>query len=421
MVIVTKILWSIGIIYVLYVSLYFMYNLKLKYFSISGLKKSLTTDEKSDISPVSTLLMSLGAKIGIGSLAGISLSIYLGGVGTIFWMWITAIIVASISYSESLLGGVYKEEKDGVSFGGPSYYIDKGLGYRKLAKLYAFFLLLAYIVGFISIQANTISTALYTSFNIDKLITAMVVTIITGSIIIGGVKSITKASSIIVPIMGITYILVCLFIILTNIHYIPNIISNIVKEAFNFKSASLGISAIIIGVQRGIFSNEAGTGTSAISSSLSNTTPVKMGYIGVLSTIITTLVIGTLTSFVILLSNYKSLDLTNINGIEITEYAFKYHLGSFGSVFLIIVILLFAFSTIITGYYYGESGLTFLKQDASFSKTILKIVSLALILIGSVISSTIIWNLVDLFVVILLLINVTGVYLLRKVVIYESK
>ncbi|MFV0275332.1 MAG: alanine/glycine:cation symporter family protein [Bacilli bacterium] len=419
MIFITKILWGIGTIALFTLGLYFSFKFKFKQLSIKGMIKALKSDNK--ISPLNTLMMSLGAKIGVGSLSGVALAIYIGGIGTIFWMWVCAFLVSSLAFSESLLGTIFQQKDKNNLIGGPSYYIRDGLYYKKLASIYAFLIIVAYILGFLTIQSNTITTIIVGNMEVNNILIGMLISTIVGFVIFGGVKNIIKISNILVPIMGTLYIVFCLLIIFQNIQLMPQIISNIFIEAFNFKSLTVGFTTILIGVQRGIFSNEAGIGTSGISSALSSDNPTKLGFIGTIGVLITTLFICTLTALVVETSPYSTLNFIDVNGIEITEYAFTYHLGQTGTVMLIITIILFAFSTIITGYYYGESSLKFLGIENKKSITILKIITLILLIFGSILSSNFLWNIVDLFVILLALINVFALYNLRKIIITESK
>jgi len=417
-----KLLWSITTILMIYNGIYFTFKLKGIQFRFKDIFKSLKKSNSDDtISPFETLTMALAGRIGVGSLAGVALSIYVGGVGTIFWMWVTALICAPNAFSESVLGVLYHKKDNDIYVGGPSYYINYGLKKKKLSKLYAFLIIITYIFGFLSIQSNTITKAITDVVNIDPIIIGIIITLVTSFIIFSGVKGIAKVTSALVPVMSLIFILVSLFIIGINIDKIPNVIVGIVKHAFNFKALGMGIfSTFIIGLQRGIFSNEAGIGTGAIASSISNDNPVKQGLLQVLGIYFTTLAICTITAFVIILSDYNTLILNDINGIEITNYAFSFFVGKLGNITVIISIILFAFSTIVAGYYYGESNLKFLVKNDKYT-FILKIVTLFMLLISSVVSSNILWNFVDIFVAILGIINIISIFYLRKDIIKEVK
>ena len=423
--IINKILWSITTALIIISGLYFTIKLKGVQFKFKALFNSLKkeTNNNDEITPFETLTMALAGRIGVGSLAGVALSIYIGGIGTVFWMWVTAFLCAPNAFAESLLGVLYhKKEQHGIYVGGPAYYINYGMKKKRLAKIYAVLIIIAYIFGFLSIQSNTITKSITDVLNIEPFLIGIVITVITALIIFKGVKGIIKTASKLVPFMSLIYIGVSLFIIIININKIPMLLFNIVKEAFNFKALGMGVfSSFIIGMQRGIFSNEAGIGTGAIASAtVSANNSVKQGLLQVLGVYFTSLVICTITAFVIMLSDYNSLSFINLNGIEITNYAFSSFIGDLGHLTVIISIILFAFSTIIAGYYYGEASLKFLNKNGKLV-IILKITTLIILLFSSVISANLLWDFVDLFVAILGIINIIALIYLRKDIIKEWK
>jgi AGCS family alanine or glycine:cation symporter len=367
-------------------------------------------------------MMTLGARIGVGSLAGIALAIYYGGVGTIFWIWVSTIICSANAFCESLLGAKYRQKDKDNYVGGPSYYIANGLNKKSLGKIYAIALLFTYILGFLTVQSNTMVKSITMVYHFNPLIISTIIIILTFIVILKGLNNIADFSSKLVPFMTLGYTAICLYIIITNINQMPDVILSIVSQAFNPTSMGIGIlTPLIIGFQKGTFSNEAGIGTGAIAAATSNTdSPSKQGFIQVAGIYIETLILSTITAFVIILSNYQNITWYNINGIEITQKAFTYHLGNIGNYVVIISILLFAFSTIITGYYYGESSLKFIFKKITNNGLIgFKLAVLAILLIGGISSPTIIWFLADIFIAILGIINVCSLFLLRKNIIDE--
>jgi alanine or glycine:cation symporter, AGCS family len=417
---INKLLWGFALFMLLGGGIYFTIVLRFAQFKIKNIINSFRHDEshKDGVTPFETLTMALASRIGVGSLAGVSLAIYHGGIGAIFWMWVSALVCSINAFSESILGVIYRvQDKDNLYKGGPSYYIERGLGKKKLSKIYAVIIILAYILGFLTIQANTIVRSITEVFQIENFIIALAIMFFTMIIIFRGVKGIAVATSRLVPFMSVTYVLVVIYILTINIHLIPAIFVDIISSALNVKSFSLGfITTLIIGIQRGIFSNEAGIGSGAIASALSNTNnPVKQGYIQMMGVYFTTLVICTLTAFVVILSKYESLVLQDVNGIEITQYAFNYHIGEWGNYIIMISIILFAFSTIITGYYYGESNLKFLFRGIGTNNIIVfKFVVLLLLFGGCLVSADVIWNVVDTFVVLMAIINMSALFMLKK-------
>lgn len=422
--ILNTVLWQIAIVFLLGGGIYFTFKLKGIQFKFIDMLKSFKSDNQSDnqVTPFKSLTMALAARIGVGSLAGIALAIYIGGKGTIFWIWVSSIITSVNAFSESLLGIKYHEKINGQYVGGPAYYIDKGLKRKNLAKCYAFLIIFAYIVGFMSIQANTIASSINNYYNIAPIITGIIIAIISGYIIIKGIKEILDVTSILVPIMGISYLLLSIIIIVINYQKLPDVLISIIQDAFNIKALTTGLlTTFVIGIQRGVFSTEAGLGSGAIASGAVATNDcVGIGLTQVLGIYFTSFIICTATALIILTSPYETLNLTNINGIEITQFALNYHLGKLGITILVMSIIAFAFSTIIAGYYYGESNLKYLK--GKLKKTdlfILKTSTIIILVIGSIVSASFLWSLVDILVAIMAIINMYSLLSLRKVIIKE--
>lgn len=414
-----SVLWSTAIVFLIGGGLYFTFKFRFVQLRIKSMFKSFKHETDEKISPFSALTMSLAARIGVGSLAGIALAIYIGGPGTVFWIWISSIITSVNAFSESVLGVVYREKDGDVHKGGPAFYIEKGLGNKFLAKLYAILIIFAYILGFMSIQANTIATSISNYVDIKPLTIGIILAVITAYSIIKGVKGIVSLTNKLVPVMGLVYILLSFYILIVNFTQIDDVIYLIIKSAFDVKSFGAGvISAFVIGIQKGVFSTEAGLGTGAIASSTTDTKDsIKIGLTQVLGIYFTSFVICTSTAFIILTSDYTSLNLTNINGIEITQYALEYHLNDLGIVVLIFSIISFAFSTIVAGYYYGESNLKFLDKNITNTRIfLLKIFTIILLIIGSVVEAKLLWNIVDVLIAFIAIINMYALYELRHVI-----
>ena len=416
---INTIVWGIATIFLICCGLYYTFSLKFIQLNFKKIFNSLkkSDSDKNGISPFKTLTLALAARIGVGSLAGIALGIYKGGIGVVFWIWLSAFITLPNSFVESTLSVIYHEKDGNYYNGGPAYYINKGLKLKKLSIIYAIIVFLCYIGGFLAIQANTIAASMETYLDISPYISGAIIALVSYLIISHGLKRITNFTSLLVPIMALVYLIVALVIIIFNINMIPSIVSKIISEAFNFKAFGWGIiTSIIIGVQRGIFSSEAGMGTGAIASGTSDTKdPCKQGYIQMLGVYFTTFVICTSTVFVILTSNinYKIFD--NPNGIEITLKALNSHLGNFGTVILIFAILSFAFSTIISGYYYGESNLKYLdKRINNKNINFLYIIVVLILFYGAIGNPNILWNTVDIGAGLLAIINCYSIFMLRK-------
>ena len=417
-------LWLFATLLLISCGLLYTFKLHFIQFDFKNIFKSLKKDYQSEegISPFKTLTLSLAARIGVGSLAGIALGIYKGGIGIIFWLLLSTLITLPNSFVESSLSVIFQEKRKNEFIGGPSFYIEKGLSNKKLAVIYAIIVFLCYIGGFLAIQANTISTSLLEYLNIPKLISGLIISLISFIVISKGIKRISNFTSFLVPLMGIVYLIVCLYIILINIKIIPTIFGNIIHDAFNFNTMKWGIiTSIIIGIQRGIFSTESGTGTGAIASGASaNLVPIKQGYLSMLGVYFTSFIICLGTSLIILTSNVNLNSFTNPNGIEITLKALNNHLGNFGTIILIFCIFSFAFSTIISGYYYGEASLKYLdKKVKNIKLKLLNIFIVIILIYGSIMKPSNLWNIVDIGVALLAIINSYCLIKLRNIVIKE--
>ncbi len=416
-----SILWATATVMLVISGIYYTIKLHFVQFDFKQMIKNIRKSNNNSITPFQSLMMVLGGRIGVGSIAGIALSIYLGGIGTIFWIWIIGFISASNAFAETVLGLKYKEKDENVYKGGPSYYLKNGLNMKKIGKLYAYIIVVSQIIGFLSIQANTITKSITHYININPIIIGLIIMIISFSIFNHGIKKIFKISSKLVPFMTLIYLLTSLFIILINLDKIPLIFTNIIKEAFNFKALGFGVlGTMIIGIQRGIFSNEAGLGTGAIAASTVDTKyPASQGYVQIIGIYITTFLVCTATALVILTSNVNMHG--NLNGIEITQNAFIYHLGSFGNFIVIISIILFAFSTILSGYYDALSNLKFLTTINDKKIFLLKLISCLILLVSSILSANLIWKIVNILTAVLAIINVYAIRKLKKDVLFELR
>lgn len=369
---------------------------------------------------LTNLTLSLAARIGVGSLAGVALAIYYGGAGSVFWIWVLGVVTSINTYCESYLGVKYQKKENGSYIGGPAFYIKKAFKKKFFSYFYAILVIFTYIFGFITIQSNTISVSLYNCFGIGKFFCAVLLMIITYFSIIKGLKRVEKITSILVPIMGLIYISLFLYVVFTNYYKIPMVFMNIIKSAFNIKSFTSGfITTFIIGVQRGIFCTESGLGTGAIASStVKPKDKVSYSKSQILGIYFTVFVVCTSTALIILTSNYQKLLIKNANGIELVLYSVNYHFGSFGNIILLLIIVCLAFSTIIAGYYYGESNLNFLIKNKKCIN-ILKILTIISVGFGTISKSNIIWNFVDLFVSFLAILNMLTIFKLKNEIIND--
>ena len=385
-------------------SIYFTIKLKFLQFNVFKMVESI---KSSSISDVKALFMSMGAKIGVGSIVGISLAIYVSGPGVLLWIWIISLLSSILTYCESYLGCMYKRDDQGGVF----YYISRGLNNKGLSIIYTFILIFVYAVGFVGIQSNTIVKSIDHVINIDKYVVVIGLCLFIAMIIFNNIKSIIDFMAKLVPVMCVLYIVFGLFILFNDIDRIIFIFNLILEDGLRFDRVIIGV--IIVGLQRGIFATEAGIGTSSIASSISSNDKMGQGIFQVMGVHFISLVIVTITGFIIIGSNYSYVG--TVNGVEIIFDIFNHYYGFFGKIGLCIIIILFAISTIVSGYYYSIKGVEFLKGTLSSVGTILiKILVVLLVFMGGVVDSTVIWSVIDTLVLFLLLINIYAIFCLRK-------
>ena len=420
------IIWSyLAIPILLFVSLIFTFYFQGVQFRFKKMIQCLTKkSSNSSVSSFQSFTMALAARVGVGSLAGVALGIYIGGPGSVFWMWISALITAAASFVDSTLAQLYKKRDGDIYIGGPAYYIEYGMHQKGFAVIYAFIIVLTYTFGFSAIQANTIATSFRDVLSIPPLLTGVGLALITSMIIFGGASTIAKMTSKIVPIMALFYIGIGLFVMITHFDYIPTFFMTIFQDAFQ-PSPLIGgtvMYTIIIGIKRGVFSNEAGMGSGAHAAAVTNSdNPTDQGYIQSFGVYVTTLFICTITAFLIMVTNAVEVGTTHSNGIELTQYALTELFGPIGGVILAISIFFFAFSTILTGYFYGECNVKYLCKNEKILYPV-RVIVLIVILISSIGSASLIWSLVDLGVALTATINVMALcYLAKEVKVIMNK
>ncbi|WP_100406336.1 alanine/glycine:cation symporter family protein [Bacillus solitudinis] len=380
-------------------------------FRLIGEKK----DGKNGISAFQAFTISTASRVGTGNLAGVALAIAVGGPGAVFWMWVIAFIGMATSFIESTLAQVYKV-KDGDQFrGGPAYYMEKALNARWLGIIFAVLITLCFGLIFNAVQANTITLAFENAFGVNRLLVGVIIAFIAGLIIFGGVKRIATVTQYVVPIMAILYLIIAFFVVLTNLTQIPAVIQLIVSSAFGFNEVvggGIGV-AIMQGVRRGLFSNEAGMGSVPNAAATANVShPAKQGLVQSLGVFVDTMIICSATAFMILLTDvYQS---GESNGIVLTQSALTQHIGEWASSFVAIAILLFAFSSIIGNYYYGETNIEFIREN-SIWLIIYRIAVMLMVVLGSVAEIMLVWNLADLFMGLMAVLNLVVIFLLGKV------
>ena len=370
---------------------------------------------KGSISSFQAFCISTASRVGTGNLAGIALALTVGGPGAIFWMWIIALIGAASSFVESTLAQIYKtKQPDGSYVGGPAYYMEKALGKRWLGIIFAILITITFGLIFNSVQSNTITLAMNEAFGTNNALIGILLTVITLIIIFGGVHRVSKVSEVIVPVMALAYIFVALIVVVMNITQIPSLITLIVKSAFGAEQVVGGTmgAALLTGIKRGLFSNEAGMGSAPNAAATATVThPVKQGLIQTLGVFTDTIIICTCTAFIILLSG---VDLnSNLEGIQLTQNALSSQVGAWGSYFIAFCILLFAFSSIVGNYYYGEANIEFL-TDKKIYLTLYRLFVGAMVFFGSIANLNIVWNLADVFMGLMAVLNLIVIALLGK-------
>lgn len=415
-------LWTyILIALLLILGIYFSFKTKFVQFRYIKemfrlLGDGISSKKDGSVSSFQAFCISTASRVGTGNLAGIAIAISIGGPGAIFWMWLIAFIGSASSFVESTLAQIYKQKNDDGSFkGGPAYYIEKGLNKKWMGILFSILITITFGLIFNSVQSNTITLAFNNAFGTGRLIVGIVLTLITMFAIFGGVHRIAKISEVLVPIMALAYIAVAIFTLIINITEIPSVIKLIFENAFGIKEFAGGTlgATMLMGIKRGLFSNEAGMGSSPNAAATADVThPVKQGLIQTLGVFTDTILICSCTAFIILLSGIDFTD-TSISGIQITQKALSAQVGSWGNYFIAICILLFAFSSIVGNYYYGESNIEFLTEKKSYL-FVYRIFVVFMVFFGSIAEVEVVWNLADVFMGLMAIINLVAITLLSK-------
>lgn len=368
------------------------------------------------VSSFQAFAISIASRVGTGNLAGVATAIGLGGPGAVFWMWVIALLGSSSAFVESTLAQLFKIKGENSFRGGPAYYIQKGLGKRWWAVTFAVLITLTFGFAFNSVQSNTIASAFEECFAFPREWMAIIISVLTLVIIFGGIKSISRFSAVVVPVMAIAYILLAIVIVVLNVARIPEILLVIVEDAFGFGQAAGGAvgMGIIMGVKRGLFSNEAGEGSTPNAAATANVShPVKQGLIQTLGVYTDTLIICTATAFIILCSG---MFLEGHDGIVLTQKAIDSELGGshqYGSIFVSIAILFFAFTSIIANYYYGETNIRFIKDNDVIIRVYRLLVGM-MVYLGSVMSLDLVWGFADITMAMMTICNLVAIVMLGK-------
>lgn len=366
------------------------------------------------ISSFQAFTISLASRVGTGNLAGVATAITVGGPGAIFWMWVIALLGASSAFVESTLAQLFKVRSKHSYIGGPAYYMEKGLKKRWMGVIFAILITITFGFAFNSVQSNTICSAFDSAFNIPPIYMGIGITILTIIIIFGGVHWIANVSSILVPIMALGYIILALYIVISNITHLPDIFGIIIKNAFGIEQAiGGGIGAALMqGIKRGLFSNEAGMGSAPNAAATAHVThPAKQGFIQALGVFTDTLLICTCTAFIILFSG-KHFN-TDLDGIQLTQAALNSQIGNIGSTYVAIAILFFAYSSILGNYYYGEANIRFITKRKEVIH-IYRILVGGMVFFGSIASLKFVWSLADVTMALMAICNLIAIIMLGK-------
>ena len=368
--------------------------------------------EGKHISPFQAFAVSLASRVGTGNLAGVATAIAVGGPGAVFWMWIIALIGSANAFIESTLAQLYKRRTEDSFIGGPAYYILHGLKCRWMAILFSVLTIITFGFAFNTVQSNTLCEAVENAFGFSHVYMGIAITVATLVIIFGGIQRIAKFSSIIVPIMALGYILLAFTIVILNIGQLPAVIELIIKSAFGMEQVvggGLG-AALMQGIKRGLFSNEAGMGSAPnVAATASTSHPVKQGLIQSLGVFTDTLIICSCTAFIILMSGIEFGG--QMDGIRLTQEALTTQIGGAGRIFVAIAIFFFAFSSIIGNYYYGEANIKFITSSRKVLNAYRLLVGV-MVMSGAAMSLQTVWSLADLTMALMTLCNIAAIVLL---------
>lgn len=405
------------------VGVYFTFKTKGVQFRLfmDGIRSMMEKSEVGEngekkVSSFQALMISTASRVGTGNIAGIATAIAAGGPGAVFWMWLMALIGGASAFVESTLAQVYKVREDGQFRGGPSYYMERALGKRWMGVLFSVLLIICFAYGFNGLQSYNMSSALEYYINdysntIWPMVVGIILAVATGLIIWGGVHRIGFITSVLVPIMAVAYILIGLVTMLLNISELPHVFSVIFKNAFDFKAMAGGFagSAVVLGIKRGLFSNEAGMGSAPNASASAEVDhPVKQGLVQVISVFIDTILICSSTAMMLLISGVDGLD-----GIPYVQKAISSNVGNWGIHFITFSIFAFAFTSLIGNYYYAESNILFIKNNKVLL-FIFRVTCLIAIFLGAQANFDLVWNIADITMGFMAIVNIIAIFLLSK-------
>ncbi|SUT92499.1 alanine/glycine:cation symporter family protein [Actinobacillus lignieresii] len=418
-------LWDITILILLGTGLFF--TITTGFVQLRLLPRSLRemwggrSAEGKSLTPFQAFTTGLASRVGVGNIGGVATAIALGGPGAVFWMWVTALMGMSSAFAESSLAQLYKtRDPNGMFRGGPAYYITRGLKFKPMAIAFAITLIFTFGFAFNAVQSNSIVAATSKAWEWDGQYIGLILVIVTGIIISGGVKLIGQVSAKIVPMMALFYLIIAVIILGMNIERVPAVFGLIIDSAFDFSAAAGGMfgalvsKTMLMGIKRGLFSNEAGMGSAPNSAATSDAKhPASQGLIQMLGVFVDTMVVCTCTAIIILMSdNYGS---DTLKGVELTQTALQYHLGEFGVHFLAFILLLFCYTSIIGNYAYAETNIRYIKNKPWFVWAFRAVV-LFFVYFGAVRDGGIVWAFADTVMASMAVINLIGILILAPIV-----
>ena len=392
-------------------------------------KKDDGSDHEGDVSHFGALMTALSATIGTGNIAGVATAVVTGGPGAVFWMWITAIFGMATKYGEGVLAVKYRVTNNkGEMSGGPMYYIENGLGkkWKWLAFLFAFFGVMASFGIGSTVQANSVAQAVHSSFGIDTWITGVVLTLITAFVVLGGIQSISRVSSVVVPFMAVLYIVGGLVVVAMHFDLLLPALKVIMHDAFTGQAVAGGVVGTVIryGVARGVFSNEAGMGSAPIAAAAAKTDhPVRQALVSMTGTFLDTIIVCSITGIVlvmgILQSNGGAFAVPTLKGAALTTATFDAMLSGYGGWVVTIGLIFFAYSTTLGWCYYGEKCATYVFGDKSVP--MYRVIYVATVMLGTVLSMDMVWAAADTFNGLMAVPNLIALLLLSKVIVQETR
>lgn len=427
---INEVVWGYVLIYgLLAVGIYFSIRLRfLQIFRFSEFIRSVTRTPEKDthgITPVQALTTSLASRVGTGNIAGVAVAVYTGGAGALFWMWIVAFLGMATAYAESTLAQLYKvSDHNGLYRGGPAFYITRGLKAPWAGGLFSIILLVVFGLVFNAVQANAIAESINESFQFERLHIGLVVAALSGLVIFGGIRNIARVAEVVVPFMAVAYLGVALWVLVANVDKIPSVIALIIKSAFGIEQAVGGVAgsmaaAMLNGVKRGLFSNEAGMGSAPNIAAVAVPSPhhpSSQGFVQALGVFIDTILICTATGVMILMSDALQPG-SGVTGTVLTQHAMAYHIGAHGKDFVALAVFFFAFTSIIGNYSYAEGALTYLKMDSRLNLVLLRSLVLVFIIWGALEAITTVFDAADAMMGIMAIINLVAIVMLSGLVV----